>query len=582
MNLETYITEYSRYIIASVLVLYALECIICVLKKNEDKKKGIYVRQNILMFAFHFCSYVVICFESGEVSYLIFYAFQQIILYVVVMLYKALYPKASKLIINNMCMLLSISFVILTRLDYTKALRQFIIACGSLTIAVIIPYIIKKFKVFKNLKWFYAGFGILALGIVLVLGATTYGSKISYSIAGISFQPSEFVKITFVFFVASALYKSQTLLDILISSVIAALHVGIQVLNKDLGSAVIFFVVYICMLYIATSKIRYLFAGLLVGVGASYIAFTLFTHVQNRVYAFIDPWTSIDSTGYQITQSLFAQSFGGWFGLGLYKGTPNSIPFVEDDFIFSALTEEFGVIFSICLIIICLSIFVAILLNSIRIKNKFYQLISLGFGITYIFQVFLTIGGGTKFIPLTGVTLPLVSYGGSSVLSTVLMFAIFLGISIIYTEENEQAVNYENLNYQQQIPQNAQQYYNVNVDRRRPVRPQNSIKPNNRPPRRPVYNNYPMDNSKSVYGQDNYINNENSDFSYFEDDMEFLHGFTTPIDSKLINDLTTEDEDIDAGYIDRAISDNINISDIERIYYSEEEYEKDKKQSSKN
>ena len=146
----------------------------------------------------------------------------------------------------------------------------------------------------------------------------------------------------------------------------------------------------------------------------------------------------IDSTGYQITQSLFAITSGGWFGLGLFKGTPESIPFVEADFIFSAITEELGLLFALCVILICVSSFVMFMNISMNLKDKFYQLTAFGLGVTYIFQVFLTIGGGCKFIPLTGVTLPFISYGGSSVLTTLIMFSITEGLSMIQEEEAEE------------------------------------------------------------------------------------------------------------------------------------------------
>ena len=143
----------------------------------------------------------------------------------------------------------------------------------------------------------------------------------------------------------------------------------------------------------------------------------------------------IDSAGYQITQSLFAISSGGWFGLGLYKGTPDSIPFVEADFVFSAIAEELGIIFAVCLILICVSSFIMMMNISAHLTDKFYQLTAFGLGITYIFQIFLTIGGGTKFIPLTGVTLPLVSYGGSSILTTLILFSVTEGLYIIQEDE---------------------------------------------------------------------------------------------------------------------------------------------------
>lgn len=435
MSLETYISELSKYVIAFIMILYTLECFLVFLRKSEEKRKGLYIRQNILMFAFHFCSFMVICFETGEISFLFFYAFQQIVLYAAIMLYRGLYPKTNGLIVNNMCMLISISFVFLTRLDYSKAVKQFMIGSTSIVIALIIPVFIHNLSFIKNLKWIYAIAGIFLLGIVYVLGATTYGSKISYSIAGLTFQPAEFVKIIFVFFIASALYESATIVEILATSIIAALHVAIQVLNKDLGSALIFFIIYIFMIYIASKKFIYLILGFAGASGACVIAYKLFSHIRVRVQAYKDPWSVIDSAGYQITQSLFAISSGGFWGLGLYKGTPDSIPFVEDDFIFSAIAEEMGIIFAICLILVCVSSFIMIMNMSAAMQDKFYQLIAFGLGIGYIFQVFLTIGGGTKFIPLTGVTLPLVSYGGSSILTTLIMFAIIEGLYMIREDE---------------------------------------------------------------------------------------------------------------------------------------------------
>lgn len=433
-----YISEFSKYIIALLITLYTYESFAVFRYDNEERRNGIYVRQNLLMFALHFSCFLVICFETGDMTYLFFYAFQQIVLYAAIALYRMLYPKANRLIVNNMCMLLSIGFVILTRLGMSKAVKQFVIVTGSLTIALIIPFFVHKFKFLKNLKWIYAIVGIAALSVVMILGQTTYGSKLSYSIAGITFQPSEFVKILFVFFVASALYQSSGFFGVFTTAVFAAAHVIVLVISKDLGSALIFFIVYVLMVFVATKNVFYLIAGGAGGLVAAYVAYTVFSHVQVRVQAWKDPWSVIDSAGYQITQSLFAISSGDWFGLGLYKGTPEAIPFVEADFIFSAIAEEFGIIFAVCLILICVSCFIMFMNTAAVLKDKFYQLTAFGLGVTYIFQVFLTIGGGTKFIPLTGVTLPLISYGGSSVLTTLVMFAIVEGLYIIRQDESEE------------------------------------------------------------------------------------------------------------------------------------------------
>lgn len=435
--MEIYITEISKYVIALLMVFYVLECFAVFRYKEESERSGIYTRQNIFMLMIHFSCFMVICFETGDMSYLFFYAFQQIILFATVVLFHMIYPRANRLIINNMCILLSIGFVILTRLSYEKAIKQFIIVTFSIVIAMIIPFFVHKLKFLKSLTWVYAVLGATALAVVLILGTATYGSKISYSIGGVTFQPSEFVKILFVFFVASALYTSTSFWEVALTAAVAGVHVIILVVSRDLGSALIFFTVYVLMVFVATKNPLYLLAGTIGGTGAALLASRLFSHVQVRVQAWRDPWSEIDSAGYQITQSLFAISSGGWFGLGLFKGTPESIPFVEADFVFSAIAEELGIIFAMCIILICISCFIMFMSISVKLNDRFYQLIAFGLGVTYIFQVFLTIGGGSKFIPLTGVTLPLISYGGSSVLTTLIMFSIVEGLCMVKRDEEK-------------------------------------------------------------------------------------------------------------------------------------------------
>ena len=438
--MELYITELSKYFITLFIALYTLECFLVFRFQEEEKRKGSYIRQNLLMFLVHFSCFLVICFETGKIEYLLFYVLQQILLFATIVLFKMIYPKGNQLIINNMCILLSVGFVILTRLSYEKAVKRFFIVTVSIIAGMIIPFFIHQLKFLKSLTWLYAGIGIAALGIVLILGSVTNGSKISYSIGGITFQPSEFIKIIFVFFLASALYESHDFLRVLITAVLAGIHVLILVASRDLGSALIFFVVYVMMVFIATGKWIYLILGSAGGCGAAVLAYHFFTHIQVRVQAWQDPFSCIDNAGYQISQSLFAISSGGWFGLGLFRGTPTSIPYVEADFVFSAVAEELGILFSMCVILICISCFIMFMNIAMRLKNKFYQLIAFGLGVTYIFQVFLTIGGGTKFIPMTGVTLPLISYGGSSVLTTLIMFFIIEGLYIIRQDEGAKRV----------------------------------------------------------------------------------------------------------------------------------------------
>ena len=212
------------------------------------------------------------------------------------------------------------------------------------------------------------------------------------------------------------------------------------VISTDLGSALIFFVSFVFVVLIASNNYLYLLAGVAGGAAAAFVAYQLFDHVRIRVLAWQDPWSYIDNQGYQITQSLFAIGSGSWFGMGILKGNPKSIPFVEADFIFSSICEELGVIVGICIILICISSFLMMIQIAIKTRDRFFQIIVYGIGIMYIFQIFLTIGGGVKFIPLTGVTLPFISYGGSSVMVSILMFFIVQGIYIRIQKEGVKKV----------------------------------------------------------------------------------------------------------------------------------------------
>lgn len=431
--------EVSKYLMIILFALYTLECFFVFRKKNtKERREAVFRRQNIWMLLLHLDGYLVLFDQTDNPTILLFYGVQVIFFLIVISTYKLLYENAAQLLVNNMCMLMAIGFLILTRLSFTKAAKQFTIAVGAMIFALGVPFMIKKIRFIRKMTWLYAVVGLLALLIVAILGATSYGAKISYTVAGISLQPSEFVKIIFVFFVAGMFHQSNSFRQVVITTVVAAAHVIVLVASKDLGGALIFFVVYITMLYVATGNPFYFIGGLLSGSVAAVIAYRLFSHVRVRVVAWQDPISVIDNEGYQICQSLFAIGTGGWFGLGLNQGSPGKIPVVEQDFVFSAIAEELGGVFAICLIMVCMSCFLMFLNIAMQLKDSFYKLVALGLGITYGFQVFLTVGGVIKFIPSTGVTLPLVSYGGSSLLSTIIIFAIIQGFYILREGEGGQ------------------------------------------------------------------------------------------------------------------------------------------------
>ena len=427
------IVELSKYVILTLMIIYTFYCFYLAYRQRSTDQEPIF-KQFILIFLIDTVSFGVIWLKTRDFQVLFIYAEMMAFFSAYQILYRLLYSRASLLLINNMCMLLSIGFIMLTRLDTSSALKQLAIAAAGSVISLVIPVMIRKMKFLKYLGWLYACIGVLMLGAVLFLARTSYGAKLS--LWGI--QPSEVIKITFVFFMAAVLYKDVNFARAAIATAVAALHVGILVFSRDLGSAMIFFVAYLVMIYVSTRKLWLFFLGITGGSGAAVAAYQLFGHVRERVSAFLDPMAVYEKEGYQIVQSLFAIGTGSWFGMGLCQGSPEKIPVVKNDFIFSAICEELGGIFGICLILVCMTFFLMIINISVKIRNPFYKLIALGLGTEYAAQVFLTIGGVTKFIPMTGVTLPLVAYGGTSVISTIMMLSIIQGLYILREDEDEE------------------------------------------------------------------------------------------------------------------------------------------------
>ena len=430
-----YFVELSKYFICGLMVVYTLCCYGALPIAVNGKKSALYIFQNLLMFAIQTICFIDLVLVSDDLQYLFLFAFVEIFLLVTVTLVPLIYEKCNRLLLNNMSMLLGIGLMMVSRLSYAKAIKQYVIVLVSLIISLLIPYLFTKVRFLKKMTWLYAALGAGMLSVVLIMGEVTHGANISMEIAGVTFQPSEFVKILFLFFLAGALWEDTSFLRVAISAVVAGIHVIILVLSTDLGSALIFFIAYVLVVFIATRNYLYLLAGAVGGSAAAVVAYRLFSHVRIRVLAWRDPWSYIDNQGYHITQSLFAIGSGSWFGMGLLKGNPTVIPYVSADFIFSSICEELGVVFGICIVLICVNCFIVIMRIALKVNDRFYQMIVYGIGAMYIFQIFLTVGGGIKFIPLTGVTLPFISYGGSSVMTTMIMFFIIQGIFIRMHQE---------------------------------------------------------------------------------------------------------------------------------------------------
>ena len=434
-TLVTLIVGISRYLMILLIMIYTYYSFRYYFMKEEADQGRAVRRQTVCLFMLHFLANLLVVLNTESPALAAFYGAQAVFFLGYIYLYRLFYRKVSRVLVNHVCLFLMTGFVMLTRLNPEQAMRQFVIAVIAAAVTWIIPFVMDRVWQLAKIPWIYGLFGLFLFISVCAAVNTAYGAQLSLGWGGFSFQPSEFVKISYVFFIATMFYRSTEFKSVAVTTAAAAAHVIVLVLSRDLGSALIYFIAYLAMLFAATSNWLYAGTGAAGGILAAVLAYGLFPHVRRRVAAWADPWSDIADTGYQTAQALFAIGTGGWFGMGLYQGMPEKIPVVNKDFIFAAVCEELGGLYALCLLAVCLCCFFQFVIIAMKMRAMFYKLIAFGLGTVYITQVFLTVGGAVKFIPSTGVTLPFVSYGGSSLLASFALFNIIQGLYILKREE---------------------------------------------------------------------------------------------------------------------------------------------------
>ena len=251
----------------------------------------------------------------------------------------------------------------------------------------------------------------------------------------ISGQPSEFMKPVLIVILAACFCNRPRFERCLPGIVFAAVCCGILLSERDLGALLLYFLTTVLMYYAASSNAVLCLAGLGMGAGSAVAAYQVLPYVRDRVAIWRNPWSDPQDTGYQIVRALAAIGSGGLFGSGLGLGMPRNVPLYHSDFIFTSVAEEFGLIFSLGLMAVYVLIILRGLIVAMNARTSFHSLVAFGLVAMLGLQALLIIGGNTKMLPLTGVTLPLVSYGGSSLVSTFFSFGILLGISSMNAED---------------------------------------------------------------------------------------------------------------------------------------------------
>lgn len=276
---------------------------------------------------------------------------------------------------------------------------------------------------------------VLALLSPWVVGEWYQGARNWVHFGPLSGQPSEFMKPVLIVILAAGFANRPRFARCLPTIAFAAVCCAILLTERDLGALLLYFLTTVLMYYVASSNAALSLAGLGMGAGAAVIAYQAFPYVQDRVAIWRNPWSDPLDDGYQIVRGLIAIGSGGLFGMGLGLGMPRNVPLYHSDFIFTSIAEEFGLIFSICLMAVYVLIIMRGMIVAMNARTSFHSLTAFGLVIIMGLQALLIIGGNTKLLPLTGVTLPLVSYGGSSLVSSLFSMGVLLGISSMNAED---------------------------------------------------------------------------------------------------------------------------------------------------
>jgi cell division protein FtsW (lipid II flippase) len=330
--------------------------------------------------------------------------------------------------------------------DTTLALRQLVWTSVGVGLFAAVILLVRDHR---RLQAYTYTVGLLALLLLLLplapgIGREINGARIWINVAGFSFQPGEVAKVALVIAFSGYLVLHRDALalagrrilgidlprgrDLGPILVMWLVSLGILVFQRDLGSSLLFFGLFVVMLYVATERPGWVVLGTVLFAGGAAVAYTLFPHVQARVAGWLDPFAEPDRFG-QIVEGLYGMAYGGLIGRGLGQGEPWRIPFSYSDFIVAAIGEELGLTGLIALLLLFGLIVERALRTALICRDGFGKLMATGFGLVFALQVFVVIGGVTKLIPLTGLTTPFMSYGGSSMIANWVVIGLLLRIS---------------------------------------------------------------------------------------------------------------------------------------------------------
>ncbi|KKM12941.1 hypothetical protein SY88_01195 [Clostridiales bacterium PH28_bin88] len=336
------------------------------------------------------------------------------------------------------CMLSTIGLIYIYRVQPELAARQFLWVMLGLTALSVVVIKGRDMSRLEDFKYLYIVLGMAFLLVTALMGTEVGGARAWLSMGSFRFEPAEGVKLLAVLFLASYLRDSRELLSVPGRSrqvfwgplvLVWGLSLALLVFQRDLGTAVIFFLTFLAMIYTGTSRSAYVLAGLACLTAGAVLGYYLFAHVRVRVEVWLDPWTTLNAGGYQIAQSLFAFGSGGVMGTGLGLGTPRLIPAAATDLILAVIGEETGLAGSVGTMMLYMLFAYRGYRAAANARCSMESLLAAGLTSLVAFHAIIITAGVTKLLPLTGITLPFISYGGSSMVINFILLALLINIS---------------------------------------------------------------------------------------------------------------------------------------------------------
>ena len=360
---------------------------------------------------------------------------------------RRLAPGADGVLLPLAGLLNGVGYVFIARLDEDLAALQATWTAVGIAAYVGTLVVVRRTRMLERYRYTFmlVGIGLLLLPLVPGLGVTINGARIWVRFGPLSFQPGEFAKIALAVFFASYLVERRELLGMAsrrvgpltlpdlrhFGPVLLAWGVSLLVMvaERDLGSSLLFFTLFVVMLWLATERLTYLAVGLVLFAGGAVTAWSMFDHVKARVDLWLDPWDEVATSVPQVVEAAFAMAWGGLTGTGPGIGNTGRIPAAENDMIFAAIGEELGLLGATAVLAAFLLLIGSGLRIALRSRSSFDTLLAAGLTTIIGVQSFIIIGGVIRLVPLTGITLPFTSYGGSSLLANYVLLALLVRIS---------------------------------------------------------------------------------------------------------------------------------------------------------